>query len=101
MPKLPFELGIGQYDEPPPDRLEEGDLKRLRGEDRFREANHLKAWIEVEDGRVVGHESSAAGGATESSPSGAETSPTGTRGGRERLGVEPHTLESQSRQGGR
>jgi hypothetical protein len=53
MPKIPFALGIGHYDEPPPDRLEEGDLERLRDADRFREANHLKAWIEVEDGRVV------------------------------------------------
>ena len=49
MPKLPFELGIGKYDEPPPDRLEEGDLERLRDEDRFREANLLKAWIEVDE----------------------------------------------------
>ncbi len=55
MPKLPFELGIGKYDEPPPDRLEEGDLERLRDDDRFREANHLKAWIDVEEGRIVGH----------------------------------------------
>ncbi|MGH3078391.1 MAG: cyclic nucleotide-binding domain-containing protein [Gaiellaceae bacterium] len=55
MPKLPFELGIGKYDEPPPDRLEEGDLERLRDEDRFREANHLKAWIEVEDKKIVGY----------------------------------------------
>ena len=55
MPKLPFELGIGKYDAPPPDRLEEGDLERLRDDDRFREANHLKAWIDVEDGRIVGH----------------------------------------------
>ena len=55
MPKLPFELGIGHYDEPPPDRLEEGDLERLRDEDRFREANHLKAWIEVEDKAIVGY----------------------------------------------
>jgi hypothetical protein len=55
MPKLPFELGIGKYDEPPPDRLAEGDLERLRDADRFREANHLKAWIEVEDGRIVDH----------------------------------------------
>jgi cyclic nucleotide-binding protein len=54
MPKLPFEVGIGHYDEPPPDRLESGDLERLRAEDRFREANELRAWIEVEDGRVVG-----------------------------------------------
>jgi len=55
MPKLPFELGIGKYDEPPPDKLEEGDLERLRDEDRFREANLLKAWIEVEEGKIVGH----------------------------------------------
>jgi hypothetical protein len=55
MPKLPFELGIGHYDDPPPDRLEDGDLERLRDEDRFREANHLRAWIEVEDGRIVGY----------------------------------------------
>ena len=55
LPKLPFELGIGHYDEPPPDRLEEGDPERLRDADRFREANHLDAWIEVEDGRIVGH----------------------------------------------
>jgi Cyclic nucleotide-binding domain len=53
LPKIPFDLGIGHYDEPPPDRLEEGDLERLRAADRFREANHLKAWIEVEDGKVV------------------------------------------------
>jgi len=55
MPKLPFELGIGHYDEPPPDRLEDGDLERLRDDDRFREANHLKAWIEVEAGKIVEH----------------------------------------------
>src|SRR5438552_3053361 len=60
LPKLPFELGIGHYDDPRPDRLEEGDLERLRDEDRFREANHLRAWLEVEDGRIVGHGQSGA-----------------------------------------
>jgi len=50
MPKLPFELGVAKYDVPPPDSLEEGDLERLRAEDRFREANRLAAWIEVEGG---------------------------------------------------
>jgi Cyclic nucleotide-binding domain len=55
MPKVPFEMGIGHYDEPPPDRIEQGDLARLREEDRFREANDLRAWIEVEDGKIVGH----------------------------------------------
>ncbi len=55
MPKLPFQLGVARYDEPPPERLEEGDLERLRTEDRFREANRLAAWIDVEDGGIVGH----------------------------------------------
>jgi Cyclic nucleotide-binding domain len=55
MPKLPFEVGIGHYDPPPPDSLSEGDLVELRDADRFREANELKAWIEVEDGKIVGH----------------------------------------------
>ena len=54
LPKLPFELGVGHYDEPPPDRLEQGDLGQLRDADRFREANLLEAWIEVEDGAIVG-----------------------------------------------
>jgi Cyclic nucleotide-binding domain len=55
LPKIPFQLGIGHYDEPPPDRLEEGDLDRLRDADRFREANELRAWIDVQDGRIEGH----------------------------------------------
>ena len=53
LPKVPFELGVGHYDEPPPDSLEPGDLSRLRDADRFREANDLSAWIEVEDGAIV------------------------------------------------
>jgi cyclic nucleotide-binding protein len=61
MPKLPFELGVAKYDVPPPDSLEEGDLERLRGEDRFREANQLAAWIEVEDGKIVDHGYEGAG----------------------------------------
>ena len=61
MPKLPFELGVARFDRPPPDRLEEGDLERLRAEDRFREANRLAASIEVENGRIVGHAYEGAG----------------------------------------
>jgi Cyclic nucleotide-binding domain len=53
MPKLPFELGITHYDAPPPDRVGEGDLEALRDADRFREANELRAWIEVDDGKIV------------------------------------------------
>jgi len=52
MTKLPFELGVAHYDQTPPDLLE--DLDALRRADRFRFANELRAWIEVEDGRVVG-----------------------------------------------
>src|SRR5262245_23701810 len=61
MPKLPFELGVAHYDAPPPDHVVEGDLERLRTEDRFREANHLVAWIEVDDGKIVGHGYEGAG----------------------------------------
>jgi hypothetical protein len=49
--KFPFEVGVAHYDSPPPDRLE--DLEELRKSDRFREANELRAFIEVEDGRIV------------------------------------------------
>ena len=49
--KIPFELGVTHYDEVPPDHLD--DLEELRTTDRFREANELRAFIEVEDGRIV------------------------------------------------
>src|SRR6266550_2116650 len=49
--KVPFELGITHYDEPPPERID--DVAELRRTDRFREANELRAFIEVEDGRIV------------------------------------------------
>lgn len=49
--RLPFEVGVAHYDEPPPDQLT--DLEELRKADRFRFANELRAWIEVENGRVV------------------------------------------------
>jgi len=56
LPKLPFEMGIGHYDAAPPEQIDPpGDLEKLRDEDRFREANHLAAWIEVEDGKITGH----------------------------------------------
>ena len=49
MPKLPFEMGVAHYDDPPPDQLE--DLEALRQADAFREANELRAWVEFEDGK--------------------------------------------------
>jgi hypothetical protein len=53
MTKLPFESGISHYDAPPPDVVD--DLDALRASDRFRFANELRAWIEPEDGRIVGY----------------------------------------------
>jgi hypothetical protein len=49
--KVPFELGVTHYDDPPPDKLD--NLEELRKTDRFREANELRAFIEVDDGRIV------------------------------------------------
>lgn len=49
--RVPLDLGIGHYDDPLPEHID--DLEALRVADRFRFANDLRAWIEVEDGRVV------------------------------------------------
>jgi hypothetical protein len=53
MTKLPFESGISHYDAPPPDVVD--NLEALRTTDRFRFANELRAWIDVEGGRIVGY----------------------------------------------
>jgi hypothetical protein len=45
MPKLPFEMGVAHYDDPPPDRID--DLEALREKD----ANELRAWVEFDDGK--------------------------------------------------
>jgi hypothetical protein len=47
-----FDSGISHYDAPPPDVID--DLEELRAADRFRFANRLHAWIDVEDGRITG-----------------------------------------------
>jgi hypothetical protein len=52
--RIPFDMGVTHYDAPPPDRIGPGDLEELRKTDRFREANELRAYIDVEDGRIVG-----------------------------------------------
>lgn len=50
--RLAFDAGIGHYDEPPPGELT--DLAALQAADKFRYANPLRAWIEVErDGRIA------------------------------------------------
>lgn len=56
--KVPFKVGISHYDAPPPEQLDPDDpeatIEELRAADRFRFANLLSGWIEVEDGRIVG-----------------------------------------------
>ena len=59
MTKLPFEVGVTHYDNPPPDVID--DLEGLGAADGFRFANRLRAWIEVENGKIVDH--AYAGGA--------------------------------------
>jgi len=49
--KAIFGTGFTHYDDPPPDVID--DLDVLRDEDRFRFANHLAAWIEVDGDRIV------------------------------------------------
>jgi hypothetical protein len=51
--KVPFEVGLFHYDAPLPDHLD--DLDQLHKDDAFREANELRAWIEVEDGKITAH----------------------------------------------
>ncbi len=51
LPKLGFKMRLTHYDPPPPDQLE--DLDSLYAAERFRFANRLSAWIDVEGGRVV------------------------------------------------
>lgn len=53
MTKMPFQIGVAHYDDPPPDVVD--DLEPLRAADRFRFANRLRAWVDVEDGRIVGY----------------------------------------------
>jgi hypothetical protein len=47
----PFDAGATHYDPPPLDRL--GDLERLKASDRFRFANRLAAWIEVDGSGTI------------------------------------------------
>jgi Cyclic nucleotide-binding domain len=51
--KMPFEMGVAHYDLPPPDQL--ADLEELIASSAVRFANELRAWIEVDDGRITGH----------------------------------------------
>jgi hypothetical protein len=67
MMKMPFEVGVAHYDMPPPEVVDgSDDLDALRRDDRYRFANRLEAWIDVEDGKIVefGQEGSGSIGST-------------------------------------
>jgi cyclic nucleotide-binding protein len=53
MTRLPFDMGLFHYDDPPPDHID--NLDDLHRKDAFREANQLLGWIEVEDGKIVSY----------------------------------------------
>jgi len=57
--RLPFDAGVLHYDEPPPDVVD--DVGALQSAGRFRFANELRAWAEVENGRIVEHGHSGGG----------------------------------------
>ncbi|TMG00188.1 MAG: cyclic nucleotide-binding domain-containing protein [Chloroflexi bacterium] len=50
---VPFDMGLAHYDEPLPSVLD--DIDAWHRQDLFREANELRGWIEVEDGRITGY----------------------------------------------
>ena len=49
--RVPFEVDVAHYDDPPPDRLP--DVDAYLDADGARFANLLRAWIEVRDGEIV------------------------------------------------
>jgi hypothetical protein len=56
MSKSAFEMGPLHYDDPPPESLAgPEEIEALRAADRFRFGNELRGWVDVEDGRIVGH----------------------------------------------
>ena len=62
LPKQFFEIGVTHYDDPPPDVIASTpSSRRSATRARFRFANRLAAWIEVEDGRSSTPATPAAG----------------------------------------
>jgi Cyclic nucleotide-binding domain len=57
--RLHFHVGAAQYDDPPPDHLE--DLPSLLAAGHVRLANQLRGYVEVRDGRIVAYGQSGQG----------------------------------------
>jgi hypothetical protein len=53
MMRAPFDLGPMHYDNPPPDQID--DLEGLARSGAVRFINAMRAWVEVENGLIVGH----------------------------------------------
>jgi hypothetical protein len=51
--RVPMDLGVGHYDDPPPEQVSAEELAELHAADRYRFANRLSAWVEVDDGAIV------------------------------------------------
>jgi Cyclic nucleotide-binding domain len=49
--RLPFDMGITHYDDPPPDHIDDIDTLHRAGSFRF--ANVLRAWVDIEDGEIA------------------------------------------------
>src|SRR5260370_40330625 len=58
--RMAFDSGVTHYDEPPPGEL--GDIEELRAGDRFRFANVLRAWIDVDGSGAITDYGYAGGG---------------------------------------
>jgi Cyclic nucleotide-binding domain len=58
--RLPFDAGMAHYDKPPPEAI--GDLEELRAADRFRFANALSAWVNVNASGAITDFGQAGGG---------------------------------------
>src|SRR5690349_14167327 len=59
--RLPFDLGVTHYDDPPPDHIDDLDALHRKGASRF--ANRLEGWAVVDDdtGHIVGAGQSGGG----------------------------------------
>jgi Cyclic nucleotide-binding domain len=57
--RVPFEVGVSHYDDPPPDVMT--DIDEILAADRARFINRLSAWVEVRDGVIVDHGHSGGG----------------------------------------
>ncbi|MEM7276438.1 MAG: hypothetical protein AAF547_25420, partial [Actinomycetota bacterium] len=57
--RLPMDVGLGHYDEPPPDHID--DIEAFVSDGRCRFANRLEVWAVLDDGLVVDAGSSGGG----------------------------------------